>query len=94
MKQRKLYLVTYDIRDNKRLKAALKATRSFATGGQKSVHECWLSDSEQGDLFATLAQIIDESEDSLICIRLDPRQSVITLGRAVSPTDADYFYLG
>ena len=94
MKQRNLYLITYDIRHSKRLRAALKATREFATGGQQSVHECWLTNAEHGDLIATLAMIIDDSVDSLLCIRLDPRQSVITLGRALSPNDGEFFYVG
>ena len=94
MKQRNLYLISYDVRKPKRLRAVLKATREFATGGQQSVHECWLSDAERGDLLATLAMIIDDSVDSLICIRLDARQSVITLGRALSPDDGDCFYVG
>jgi len=94
MKHRNLYLITYDIRQPKRLRAVLKATREFATGGQKSVHECWLSDAERGDLLATLTMIIDDEEDSLMCIRLDPRQTVITLGRALSPNDGNCFYVG
>lgn len=94
MKNRNLYLIAYDIRKPKRLRAALKATRGFATGGQKSVHECWMTDAERGDLLATLAMIINEAEDSLICIHLDPRQSVLTLGKALSPADNDWFYIG
>jgi len=94
MKQRRLYLIIYDIHQPKRLRAVLKATREFATGGQKSVHECWLSDSEKGDLLAALAMIIDDTEDSLICIRLDARQTVITLGRATPPDDGNCFYVG
>ena len=94
MKHRNLYLITYDIRQPKRLRAVLKATREFATGGQKSVHECWLSDAERGDLLATLTMIIDDEEDSLMCIRLDSRQTVITLGRALSPNDSNCFYVG
>ena len=94
MKHRNLYLITYDIREPKRLRATLKATREFATGGQKSVHECWLTDAERGDLLATLSMIIADGEDSLMCIRLDPRQKGITLGRALSPSDGNCFYVG
>ena len=93
MKHRNLYLITYDIRQARRLRAALKATRGFATGGQKSVHECWLTDAERADLLANLSMIIND-EDSLMCIRLDPRQKVITLGRALSPSDGNCFYVG
>lgn len=94
MKNRNLYLITYDIQQPKRRRAVLKAASSFATGGQKSVYECWLTDMECGDLLATLSMIIDENVDSLICIRPDPRQQVITLGRALSPNDGSCFYVG
>jgi len=53
-----------------------------------------MTDAERGDLLATLSMIINESEDSLICIHLDPRQSVIPLGKALSPADSDWFYIG
>ncbi|HEB77099.1 MAG TPA: CRISPR-associated endonuclease Cas2 [Methylothermaceae bacterium] len=92
--QRKLYLVAYDVREPKRLRAALHVTRRFATGGQKSVHECWLTDAEKGRLISDLAQVLDEGVDSLLIVRLDPRQTVITLGRAVLPADTDWFYVG
>ncbi|CAA6820385.1 MAG: CRISPR-associated endoribonuclease Cas2 [uncultured Thiotrichaceae bacterium] len=94
MKSRQLYLLSYDISEAKRLRATLKCVRAYATGGQKSVHECWLSDAEKGDLLATLSQIIDESTDSLIIIRLDPRQKTHALGRGIVIEDPDWFYLG
>ena len=94
MKNRQLYLISYDISDAKRLRAALKLVRGYATGGQLSVHECWLSTAEKGDLLATLSQIIDEDTDSLMAIKLDPRQKIHTLGKATKPTTADLFYMG
>ncbi|PWQ99332.1 CRISPR-associated endonuclease Cas2 [Leucothrix arctica] len=94
MKNRTLHLIAYDISKPKCLRAALKATRDYATGGQQSVHECWMTDAERGDLLATLSMLIDESTDSLICIHLDTRQQVITLGKAKSPNDTDLFYIG
>lgn len=94
MKSRNLYLIAYDIAHPRRLKAALKVVREFATGGQKSVHECWLSAAEKGDLIATLNLIIDEEEDSLLIVRLDPRQTPHTLGIAAAPKDPDWFYIG
>lgn len=93
-KARSLYLAAYDVADDRRLRAALQCVRAFATGGQKSVHECWLSAAEKGDLLATMAQILWEEEDSFLLIRLDPRQRVHTLGVAVQPGNPDWFYLG
>ncbi len=44
MLNRCLYLIAYDVRVPNRLVAALHLTRRYATGGQKSVHECWLTE--------------------------------------------------
>ncbi|WP_022947117.1 CRISPR-associated endonuclease Cas2 [Methylohalobius crimeensis] len=92
--RRKLYLVAYDVREPRRLKAALHITRRYATGGQKSVHECWLTAAERGRMIADLCQVLEEDADALLVIRLDPRQRVTALGRAVTPTDPDWFYVG
>jgi hypothetical protein len=48
MTQRILHLACYDVAEPRRLVAALKLTRAYATGGQKSVHELYLT---QGDLW-------------------------------------------
>ncbi|HHJ38559.1 MAG: CRISPR-associated protein Cas2 [Methylothermaceae bacteria B42] len=94
MIQRGLYLVAYDVRDPKRLRAALHITRHYATGGQKSVHECWMTEAEKGHLLHDLAQVLDDRCDSLLIIRLDPRQKMRTLGKAVQPDNPGWFYLG
>jgi CRISPR-associated protein Cas2 len=94
MKSRKLYLLSYDIGDDKRLYHALKCVRAYATGGQKSVHECWLSAAEKEGLLAQLTTIIDDQEDSLMIIRLDPRQQVHTLGQGEVAEEPSWFYMG
>jgi len=94
MKHRQLYLVAYDVREPSRLRAALHITRHYASGGQKSVHECWLTPAEKGQLLGDLCQVLDASQDSLLIIRLDSRQSVTVLGRAVAPADPEWFYVG
>lgn len=93
MSERNLYLVAYDVREPDRLRAALYLTRRYATGGQKSVHECWLTEAEKGALITDLCQVLEE-EDALLVLRLDPRQKVTTLGRAVAPLDPNWFYVG
>ena len=89
MKARNLFLIAYDISRNRTRSAALKICRQYATGGQKSLHECWLSPAEHADLLADLALIIDPDTDRITSIGLDGRQSVHTLGRGVSPLDPD-----
>jgi CRISPR-associated protein Cas2 len=57
--QRILYLVAYDICHPRRLARALKIVRAYATGGQKSVHECWLLPHELAVLKHDLETVID-----------------------------------
>lgn len=93
MPNRQLHLAAYDVRDPKRLSAALHLVRSHATGGQKSVHELFLSVVEKAGLLLDMNQLL-ENEDRFILLRLDARASVLTHGKANAPADPDYFYLG
>jgi CRISPR-associated protein Cas2 len=89
-----LYLAAYDISDQGRLRAALHCVRAYATGGQKSVHEVWLTPAEKGQLLGDMGYILEEDTDSFLLIRLDARQTVHTLGLGIAPIDPDWFYLG
>lgn len=91
---RQLYLAAYDISSASRLRAALHCVRAYATGGQKSVHEVWLTAAEKGELIADMQFILEPDVDSFLLIRLDPRQTVHTLGLGVAPSNPDWFYLG
>lgn len=94
MSVRDLYLAAYDVSDDQRLRAALALVRGYATGGQKSVHECFLSPAEKARLLLDMASVLDETEDSFMLLRLDPRSKVHTLGIAVAPEDPPFFYHG
>jgi CRISPR-associated protein Cas2 len=94
MPERALYLAAYDIADEERRRAALFIVKGYATGGQKSVYEIFLTEAEKADLLHEIAWIIDESEDRFLLLRLDPRSRVHTLGAAVEPADDQYFYFG
>jgi CRISPR-associated protein Cas2 len=94
MPQRELYLAAYDISDACRLTAALKLTRAYATGGQKSVHEIYLTPAERSDLVDDMTILLQLETDRFLLLRLDPRSRVHTLGKAVAPSDPDYFYVG
>jgi len=91
---RQLYLVAYDVADAKRLRNALNCVRAYATGGQKSVHECWLTEAERHQLIESSQSILDPQEDRFLLIRLDPRQPITTLGCAIEPSDPAWFYIG
>lgn len=94
MNKRPLYIAAYDVSDDERLREALRVVRNYATGGQKSVFECFLSTAEKRDLLAEITGVLDPVEDRFFLIRLDPRMRVRTLGVALPPDDPDYFYVG
>jgi CRISPR-associated protein Cas2 len=79
--------------DPRRLRAALGLVKGYSTGGQKSVHECFLTAGERARLLRDMAAVLVQAEDSFLLLRLDPRAHVLTLGKAVEPTDAPYFYV-
>lgn len=91
---RTLYLVVYDIAHPRRLARALGIVRAYATGGQKSVHECWLLPAELTGLRQELEAVIDPDEDKVLFVRLDPRLKPRTLGIARPPADPSFFFVG
>lgn len=91
---RKLFLVAYDVRHPKRLRRALEVLKDYASGGQKSAFECYLTSPERKELLNRVEQIIDTTEDALLVIRLAGRDAVSTLGIGVKPADELYTYLG
>lgn len=91
---RKLYIVAYDVRKPKRLAAALRVVKGFASGGQKSAYECWLDANERSELHEDLSRVLDLEVDSVAFFPLQLRRPVSTLGAAVAPADPDYFYIG
>lgn len=90
---RRLYLAAYDIANPRRLRLALELVKGYATGGQKSAYECWLSDHEKAGLLLDMAMTLDEQQDSFLLIGLDPRSRVQTLGTAEPPANPDTFYI-
>jgi CRISPR-associated protein Cas2 len=91
---RQLYLAAYDIASADRLRRALYCLKKYATGGQKSVFECYLTQTERRELLREMKGIIDAGEDRFLLLRLDPRGRVRTLGIAVKPVDPAFFYVG
>jgi len=94
MSNRHLFILAYDVVNKKRRSRALHVARSYATGGQKSVFECWLSEQERQQCLQRMSHILQANEDRLLLIRLDPRQRSYTLGLAVPAQDLGFFYQG
>ena len=90
MSQRKLYLAAYDITQSRRLRQFLRLLREFSGSGQKSVFECWLSNEEKKELTRRAEELMDKEEDRFILFRLHKSIPVITLGKAVAPSDEHF----
>lgn len=94
MTDRSLYLAAYDIRSPRRLRAALQLVKGHATGGQKSVYECFLTPAERRQLLTGMREVLAMQEDCFLLLRLDPRSRVHALGIAIEPQDPPFFYHG
>jgi CRISPR-associated protein Cas2 len=94
MTHRILYVAAYDIASPERLRAALAVVKGYATGRQKSVFECFLTEAERRTLLGAMEQVIQPAEDRFFLVRLDPRMAVRVLGIAIPPIDPPFFYVG
>lgn len=83
---RALYLVCYDVTDNRRLYRVHRYLAGYRVGGQKSFFECWLTRAELNEVCRTLAGLLDVDEDRAHVFQLDPRMSRDYLGVATPPT--------
>lgn len=76
-----LYLVTYDISDQKRWRAVFKLMKGYGEWVQLSVFQCRLSRRRHAEMVATLDQIISHVTDHVLILDLgvadevDPRVS-------------------
>ncbi|TXI42649.1 MAG: CRISPR-associated endonuclease Cas2 [Nitrosomonas sp.] len=94
MTQRQLYLAAYDIASNKRLRKALYVLRGYASGGQKSVFECYLTDREKTCLLNSIKQIINPDKDRFILLKLFGVKHIDIYGKAVLPQNEFFYYAG
>lgn len=91
---RTLYLIAYDIREDKRLNSVRYFLKGYSTGGQKSVYECFLTDGEIKFVMSRIRMLILEIEDRVHIFRMDGRSRTHAIGIAVQPKDPEYFYIG
>jgi len=94
MMMRRLYIVAYDITDERRLSRVRDFLKGYSTGGQKSVYECFLTGGELNYVKSRLQDMIDEETDRVHIFAMDGRSRTHTLGIAIQPKDPSYFYIG
>lgn len=89
---RLLYIVTYDICDDKRLRLVFRLMRGYGDPMQYSVFRCELSDKERMDLITKLTAIINNAVDQILFFPLGPaggerENGIHHVGRAYVPVD-------
>ncbi|MCS7079431.1 MAG: CRISPR-associated endonuclease Cas2 [Chloracidobacterium sp.] len=63
-------LLTYDIRDPRRLRRVMETAERYGRRVQKSVFECWLRDEQVGELIDDLKKVINRRVDAVRLYRL------------------------
>jgi CRISPR-associated protein Cas2 len=94
MPTRDLYLAAYDVTDSDRLQAALHVLKGYASGGQKSVFECFLTARERRALLEEVRGVLDTREDRFLLLPLPGHRNIRGLGIAVPPSDPEFYYVG
>ena len=94
MPTRDLYLAAYDVTDSDRLQAALHVLKGYASGGQKSVFECFLTARERRALLEEVRGVLDTREDRFLLLPLPGHRGIRGLGIAVPPSDPEFYIRG
>jgi CRISPR-associated protein Cas2 len=69
---RRLYLVTYDVCEPRRLRKVFKTMQGFGEHLQLSVFQCDLTAIDRIEMQAALEEIINRDEDKVLIIDLGP----------------------
>lgn len=89
MSDEHLYLVTYDISDQKRWRKVFRLMQGYGEWVQLSVFQCRLSQRRQAELIATLDELIHHDDDHILLMDIGPADTVVpkvtSLGKDFEP---------
>lgn len=71
---RRLYIVTYDICDPKRLRRVFKTMKGFGAHLQLSVFQCDLPEIDLVKMKAALVEVIHHQDDHVLIVDLGPTE--------------------
>jgi CRISPR-associated protein Cas2 len=84
-----LYLVTYDISDDRRWRRVFKLMKAYGQWVQLSVFQCRMTDRRRAELIQFLDGIINHGEDHALVMDLGPADQVVprvtSLGKEFTP---------
>lgn len=87
--QEHLYIVAYDISDDKRLRKVFKLMKGYGEWLQFSIFQCRLSARRHAELMSLLDGMIVNGHDHVVMLDLGPAESVkpkiISLGKSFDP---------
>ena len=93
MSNRSLFIAAYDVSSPARLRQVHRTVKAYATGGQKSVFECFLTPTERKTLLVKARKLINEREDRFALLRVEERAAPVLLGIATPPSDPDFYFV-
>jgi len=86
-----LYIVTYDISDDRRWRRIFKTMKGYGEWLQLSVFQCRLSKIKALRMEAALSEIVNHAQDHILIVDLGPADSVKphvkTIGGAFDPIE-------
>ena len=89
----RLYVVAYDIRDQKRWRRVFKIMKGYGEWLQLSVFQCRLSQKRHAELIALLDGIIEHEVDHVVLLEVGPADrvepKVTSLGKKFEPVERE-----
>lgn len=89
----RLFIVTYDIADQKRWRAVFKLMKGYGEWLQLSVFQCRLSRVRHAEMMATLDEIIHQTEDHVLILDIglaeNVKPKVVSLGKNFKPIERE-----
>jgi CRISPR-associated protein Cas2 len=80
MSRRKPVIIAYDISEKKAWRQVYQIVKAWRLDGQKSVHECRLTEDEAQELLIQLSEPLNLETDTLMIAWLEPRRNVLCRG--------------
>lgn len=88
-----LYIVAYDIADQKRWRRVFNLMNGYGQWLQLSVFQCRLTPKQQAELIALLDGVIHHDHDHIVMLDIGPAESVnprvVSLGKSFSPIERE-----
>jgi CRISPR-associated protein Cas2 len=76
MTEERLFIVTYDISDQKRWRRVFKAMHGYGEWIQLSVFQCRLSRRRRAELETRLRELVKNGEDHVLLIDVGPAEKI------------------